>query len=347
LARWLRLFGKKRGARRTGSRILGSVGEALFFAGLFLLGSIALVVLIASVATESWLASHWAFWLTVLVLLSFILIGSGGAIYTVLQAGTSAERRAALAKRARDIDLISDALPSSKDYPAVPRDGNLTNSPGITLAYRLPMTGSPGWTLLAAFVFSLVWNVLATVFVVVAINKHVAGQPDWLLTIVTIPSVGVGLWSIYFALRRLLVTIGVGPTSIEISDHPLLPGHRYDVFLTQLGHLSINSLDVSLVCEEAATYRQGTNVCEDTRRVFEQCVYHRERFEIQPGIPFEHQCQLEIPRDCMHSFKSENNSVSWKLVVRGKPAGWSEYRRTFPVVVYPSVNGNVNGNGDR
>jgi hypothetical protein len=431
----LRIFGKKRGERRTGSKLLGSVGEALFFSVLFLLGLISLVVLVASVQMRTWPASEyfpetyfrqttceviqtrlgeqlhlnkpstyrpeiliqysvdgevyrrwaydsveayspdreaeeeilaqytdgqscpcwynpadpgqaivkrgstWGFWLTVLVLASFILIGAGGAVYTVVYAGTSAERRAALAKRASHIELIGEALPSVKDYPQVPGDANYTDSPGITLAYRLPMASSPGWSLLAATVFCVVWNLLATVFMIAAINKHVSGHPDWLLTIVTIPSVGIGLWSVYFASRRLLMATGVGPTNVEISDHPLRPGRSYDIFLAQLGHLSIRSLAAQLVCEEEATFRQGTNVRTEKCCVYWEEIFRRENVEIEPGTPFEHQDRFTVPVECMHSFKSENNAVAWSLVVEGDTVGWSTFRRKFPVVVYPAANG--------
>lgn len=435
MARWLRIFEKKRGERRTGSKLLGSVGEALFFAVLFLLGSIALVALVVSLWLRTWPASEyfpescylettcevvatrlgaqsagdesytyrpeiliryqvddnflrvwtydavaayspdkqaqqailaeftvgeeypcwyspfepkqaivkrgfaWGFWLTVLVLVSMMVIGAGGTIYSVVYAGTSAERRAALAQRARRHELIDEALPTSKDFPNVPTDDNLTNSPGITLAYRLPIASSPGWSLLASILFCLVWNFLATVFLVVAINKHVLGQPDWLLSIVTLPSVGVGLWSIYFAARRLLMATGLGPTSVEISDHPLRPGATYDIFLTQSGQLSIRSLTAHLVCEEEATFRQGTNVRTEACGVYHEEVFRREDIGIEPGMPFEHQDQFVVPEQCMHSFQSENNAVSWSLQVEGDTVRWSTFRRKFPVVVVPAGNG--------
>jgi hypothetical protein len=38
----------------------------------------------------------------------------------------------------------------------------------------------------------------------------------------------------------------------------------------------------------------------------------------------------------MHSFRSAHNGVQWKLLVRGGAAGWPEFHREFPVLVYPS-----------
>jgi hypothetical protein len=167
----------------------------------------------------------------------------------------------------------------------------------------------------------------------------VSGQPDWLLTIVTIPSVGVGIWSSYFAVRRLLMATGVGPTSVEISDHPLRPGCEYEIFLTQLGHLSIRSLTARLVCAEEATFRQGTNVRTEACCVYEQEIFCQEEIKVEPGTPFEHRARFAVPAQCMHSFQADHNMVCWSLVVEGDTVGWSKFRRKFPVVVYPGENG--------
>jgi hypothetical protein len=99
MANWFRLWEKKRGLRRTGSRLAASTGEWLFFAGLFLAGAMSLT---AVVGAQLWhlpevepYLSGWSFWLVLLVVLSFVAVGVVGMAYTLFQAGTSAERRAA------------------------------------------------------------------------------------------------------------------------------------------------------------------------------------------------------------------------------------------------------------
>ncbi len=104
LARRFRWWEKKRGSRQTGSKILGGAAEALFFAVLFFVGILALtelVVLRLFADSHGFLTDGWGLWLSGLVLASLILIGAGGLIYTAMMTGTSAERRSALAKRAR------------------------------------------------------------------------------------------------------------------------------------------------------------------------------------------------------------------------------------------------------
>ena len=44
----------------------------------------------------------------------------------------------------------------------------------------------------------------------------------------------------------------------------------------------------------------------------------------------------------MHSFRSEHNEISWKLLVKGAVAGWPDYERSFPVIVHPGPNGTRN-----
>ncbi len=280
----------------------------------------------------------WWFWLVLLVPLSFTAIGGGGLIYLMLNWGKSAERRAVMAQRAAKLDPFEAAKPNHP-YPNVPGDADLVNSPGTTLAYRLPIGKSPAWVLLVSLIVCVVWNGVVSFGVVWAVNGHRAGDPDWFLTLFLIPFVLVGLGTIWFFLRQLLITTGIGPTRIEISDHPLRPGQQYQILLSQMGRLTMNSLEVLLACEEAATYRQGTDTRTETRRVFKQQVFRREGFEIREGLPFETPCQIEVPAGAMHSFKSEHNKIAWQLVVKGDVAGWPDFERTFPVVVYPADDG--------
>jgi hypothetical protein len=93
------------------------------------------------------------------------------------------------------------------------------------------------------------------------------------------------------------------------------------------------------VRDEVATYRQGTDTRTERLRVFEQPVFHHEQIEVEPSRVFEHQGEVEIPAECMHSFKATHNEVQWRLLIRADVAGWPPFERTFPVVVCPSFNG--------
>jgi len=342
ISRGFRLWEKKRGDRRTGSHLAASFGEGIFFGVLFLLGSISLTVLITTrvidPGTELFRVG-FGFWLLILVLASFILLGGAGMFYTVLHAGASAERRSAMVKRAATIDLIRNALPSAHDYPSIPRDGQLTDSPGVTLTYRLPIVKSLAWQLLAITLLCLTLTGFATVLVVVALDSLIRGDPVGFLMAFALPYVAASGWSIYYFLTRLWVFSRIGPTCVEISDLPLHPGHEYEIFLSQAGRFSLQWLRMNLICEEEATFHQGTDIRIETREVCRQQVFRREAMRVAPGRPLEIEGVLRVPRRAMHTFRSAHNVVRWKLEVSGKPSAWPTFERVFPVIIYPEGNG--------
>jgi hypothetical protein len=277
--------------------------------------------------------SGWLY-LVLLVPVSFIAIATRKLVQIWLNWGTSSERRAAMAKRAAEFELFEGTNRDRR--AAIPSDANWTNSPGTRLAYRLPIDSAPGWMLFAVLAACLVWNGIATAFVVMAVRMHLGHEPDWLLTLLNIPLVLIGLTLIYYLYRQFRMMTRIGSTRIEISHHPLLPGEQYEVFISQAGHLLMNSLSVLLVCEERATYRQGTDTRTETRRVYQEPVFAQRDFEIRPAKPFEGQCRLRIPAGAMHSFKSDHNEVGWKLIVRADDARGRDYERVFPMIVHPA-----------
>lgn len=339
VARLFRLWEKKRGERRTGSRLLGGLGEALFSGALFVLGCASLTSVVASLwrpgAEGDMLTPGFGFWVAVLVSGSLVVIGGLGAVYTVLQVGTSPERRAAIARRAEQMDILHEAPLQRDQFPTVPHDANLTNSPGTVLAFRLPTTHNSAWRLAASTLFGLLWNGLAAVLVALAAHRLLAGRIDWLLSLSAVAFVAVGIWAVIYFTKQMLLHTGIGPTHVEISAHPLYPGQVYQVFVSQSGRLAVTRLKILLVCEEEATYHQGTDVRTERQVIAEQLVFAQEAFRIEPGAAFEHQCELRIPESAMHSFQSTHNGVSWRLVVRLEAVSWPLYERSFPVVVHP------------
>lgn len=421
-----RYYEKKRGHRRTGSRTVGSAGEAAFFAVLLVVGCAGIVAGIWWLVIPEWRVNHgfiettctvlqkdigqsegdngplywpeikieyqvredtyrlvtydihrrrssdrdealaaldqftkgqkypcwydpadpgmavlvrgyqWWIWLAFLVPISFIAIGVGGLIYTILQWGRSAEFRAAMVRRAQPRELFEPTVGEDPRLPNVPDCSDITSSPGTRLAYRLPLRRSPAWTLFGLLAACLLWNGIVSFFVVAAVQNHLAHRPDWLLTLFVLPFLGIGIALIVCFVRQLLVTTGVGPTLLEISGHPLLPGMQYQLFVSQSGHLKLKSLELFLVCEEEATYRQGTNTRTETREVFRQSMFRRNDFEIRPGEPFETECSLVVPEGAMHSFKANHNQIHWNVVVSGDVANWPDVERSFPVIVHPA-----------
>ena len=92
---------------------------------------------------------------------------------------------------------------------------------------------------------------------------------------------------------------------------------------------------VSLVCEESATYRQGTNTRTETQEVCRQELFSREQFPIESGLPFETEIALDVPEWAMHSFKADHNEINWSLLVEDDVARWPNHKRSFLVIVRP------------
>lgn len=338
MARLFRLLEKKRGQRRTGSNVAGSVGEAVFCGTLFVLGVLGLTALAASQVVSydpQSLTIGVGWWLVVLVMSSFAVIGGVGLIRTAMRVGASAERRGAIARQAADLDIVRETVPRPKHYPTVPPYDGLTNSPGVELAYRLPPTNSPGWRLLAITIFAWVWTGVSVVLIVWAVQGHLVRQPDWLLTAFVVPFVAVAVWAMRLWLLQFWIDNGMGLTTVEISDCPLMPGRTYQVALAQHGHITVKSLELWLVCEEEATFRQGTDIRNEVRRVYEERLAAHCDFRIEPIEAFQTTAPLPIPATAMHSFQSAHNSVNWRLIVRGEVAHFPLFERGFSIVVYP------------
>jgi len=336
-----RLWGKKRGDRSTGSPLAGSLGEAVFFGTLFLLGIIAVTALITSQImdpTPELYRPGFGFWLMVLVMASFVVIGGIGVVLTVAEAGASAERRSAIVRRAADMEIIREALPSPQEYPNVPRDARLTDSPGVYLAFRLPTGRRSAWTLATTSALSLLLSGFAAVLTVLFLQKWLVGRPDWFVFAFALPFLITGSWTVRHCLLAVLRHSRTGSSFIEISDLPLRPGNNYDVFLSQTGRLRLQSLSFFLVNEEEATYHQGTDVRTETRVVYEHPIFCREEVEVAPGNPLDVEEILSVPTGAMHSFQSAHNAIRWKLVVRGVPVHGAPFERTFPILLYPDLH---------
>ena len=343
MARLFRFWVKKRGDRRTGSRLAGGAGEAVFFGILFLLGVVSLSGLLVDQLLNpipGLLRPGFGFWILFLALASFVVIGGVGMIFTVMQVGTSAERRSALVKQATtNMEILGDSISRSNNLPGIPAGENLINSPGVTLAYRLPISQSPAGRLLVATILFLVLTGITAILAVLAAREHLAAQPDWFLTIFVGVLVLLDGWASMLFLRQLWQHTRIGPTCVEISHHPLRPGREYAIFLSQQGRVLLQGLRMSLVCEEEATYQQGTDIRTEFQAIHEQLVFSRSVVRIDPAIPFELQASLCIPRHAMHSFQSGHNAVRWKLIVKAEPEKWPMFVRSFPVLVHPARNG--------
>jgi hypothetical protein len=198
---------------------------------------------------------------------------------------------------------------------------------------------------LALLAICLLFNGIVGVFVAMFIQGLLHRTPEWSLVLFIGPFGAAGAALIYFFVRQLIVATGIGVTLVEISDHPLYPGGKYEIFISQSGRLKMKTFRVSLICEEEATYHQGTNTRTAVQRVCEQELFRHDHFEILPGAPFTTQVALDVSEGAMHSFRSSNNQIGWKIFVRGEVEGKPDYERAFLVTVYPAGRGSTKHGG--
>lgn len=278
---------------------------------------------------------NWSAWSMTILPLALVIVGGAGLTITLLNWGKSAERRAAFAQKRLNLELFEPIAAANRQFPALPHDNHQTNSPGTTLKYRLPMDVAPKWT--SAILGSVALGVLAVAafFAVLAANSHRVGQPDWFMTAFAAMWGVAGIVLLAFVVRNLVRDAAVGGTIVEISEHPWRPGEHYELFLNQGGRLSLDRLEMRLICEEKATYSQGTNTRTETACVFNESLVQREQLEVGRPDPFEARCEITLPARAMHSFVADHNEVVWRLVVEGQAAKKRGFERSFPIVVFP------------
>jgi len=277
----------------------------------------------------------WWMWLLLIVPASFMIAGGVGGVLALLESGTSVERRAAIAQKAPRLDLLESSSASGSVYPTLPSPTFVTDSPGTHLAYRLPVEAATGWQVAGMASITALWVVIVAILAIENVWSYVRGDASVGMTLILLPLFGIGLGLVYFTGKQFFLSTGPGQTRLEISAHPLYPGERYELYIGQTGRLHIESLSIELLCEEQATYRQGTDTRSERRCVYRQEVYRRGQVEIAPGDAFEDTCSFDVPESAMHSFHGTHNEIKWRLVVAGRLRHTPDYERAFPIVVYP------------
>ena len=338
---------KKRGQRQLTDPFAGVVGEAAFFAFLFLIGvfGLSLVLIhefaphrIAKAPTEH-LQSDLSAWVFALVSIAAMVSGATGLLVRVMRESASHERRSVLAARAERletdaIELVSASGGDDERLPNVPSGTSLNDSPGERLRFRLPGQ-LPDQGLAGTIVLSLLWNAAWFVLLAVVVDGFITGTPRWIVMMLLVPFGAIGVWSFRRLLSQLRQRAGVGPTIVEIDNHPLTAGGHYQLFISQLGRLRLKRLTVQLVCEEESFYRQGTDLRIERHEAYCEVLHKQSGVTVDPQAPWEQQFSFCLPDNAMHSFVAGHNAIRWRIVVRGESRPWPSFCRSFPVIVHP------------
>jgi hypothetical protein len=282
---------------------------------------------------------RWWPWLVLVIPISLFWFGSVGLANLLWRSIASSERRAAMTTRARGFELAGMNGRAEAGLHAVPSGASVTDSPGLRLAYRLPIEPTANWLSVGMATVTIVWNVVVVLFAIQVIGMHILGRPNWLLTLLLLPLIAIGLWTLYQLARQMLYTVGIGATRLEISDHPLYPGQDVELYLFQAGRLPVRWLRVALISEEQAVYKQGTDTRSSTHPAARHVLSRERDIEISFDAPMERTVGFKVPPEAMHSFASLHSEVNWYLVVSGKVSHWPVFERRFPVFIHPTTAG--------
>ncbi len=359
MRRWLYFIFQGRPFSGSNRRWWAGVAEAVLGAALLLAGVICFVVSITlavlrSTPEATLYISVWFFVAQILVAVSLVGVGSYWIVRLLWQVGVSAERRGALTTRANELELLNEIRQRREDLPTVPRDA-FPPKAGQKFDFRLVPSPRNVWGLVTSTLASVILVALVTVLVLIVTNgffsdsvllgeieKRIGSEPldqmpdqPWLAAALLIPICLVTGWSVYQFFRQLLKLTGIGATSIELSGYPLLAGESFQVFLSQTARVRLKLLDVALICFEEVTFNQGTDIRTERVVVYEERLFRQRGIEIRHSEPFETEFALTIPNQSMHSFKSPNNRVQWKIVVTAQAKNWPRLKRNFAVTVHP------------
>jgi len=347
-ARLFRPWIKKRGGRMLGVALSGVVGESLFYASLFLLGVFGLALIAVSrwaPATPAGIQlpevppevadSGLGTWIFGFLSLVAVLSGIAGLLFRLSQLGASNERRSAIRARASQIELIGPSSDEAPKLPHVPKGKRLTDSPGERQTYRLASDSPHISGVAGPAVLALIWNSAWLVLLAVVVSGFWYSRPRPIVAALLIPFGWIGYMVFRSFLRQLRHRAGIGPTIVEISDHPLIPGRSYRLHVSQMGRLRLKRIKVFLTCQEEAFFRQGTDVRVEKHDAFHHVLLDETNVRVDPQSPWQQQLSLDLPADVMHSFVGNHNAIRWRLVVTGESRPWPSFCRSFPVVVHP------------
>lgn len=360
MRRWYLQFFRGRPFSGSNRRWWAGVAEATLAAALLLAG-VVLFVISSTLAVLNWTPSGGLYistgFFVLQLLMALVLVGIGTFCIARLlwHVGVSAERRGAIATRASELELLNEVRRQREDLPTVPGD-QFAPQAGQAQPFRLIPSPRSVWGLYSSAILSVVFVAIATVLLIIVATAFGFGTTEWSaqldrhltdnqlenfsnrpwLAVAWLIPIGLAAgWSIFQFFRQLLKMAGIGQTSIEVSGYPLRPGKTYQVSLSQAGRVRLKLLDVTLVCLEEVTFNQGTDIRTESIHVFKKRLFRQRGISVRPGKPFRTQFDLAVPLGVMHSFKSPNNRVQWKIVVTGQAKNWPGLKRNFTVSLHP------------
>lgn len=242
-----------------------------------------------------------------LIPLIFMTVGLGGFVYA-LRAGNAA-----------------GTGPAGKLSGSPVRD----RSAGGRMVLK-PKSSAAG-KIIGSIMAACFWNGIVSIFVYQAYAGWRAGHPEYFLMLFLIPFVGVGLFLIGAVLYFILAAFNPRPT-ISLATAVIRPGDAVAVNWSTSGNVyKIRDFNLLLIGEETATYRRGTDTYTDRHIFYEKIL----AASGDPETLRRGQALLRVPSPTMHSFKSDNNAIVWKIRLQCQVPRWPDVKEDFEITLYP------------
>ncbi len=279
---------------------------------------------------------RWWLWLALLIPVALILFGALRMASEFLRWNSSPERLSQNAcsspAAARPNSLLANLASSIPRCRAMTTSRTVRHPPGLSFADQHQQLGDARGGVRGDVI--LEWNLDC-------LRRRLYSRLDPRAGFLVLDAVsGAVLTDRYLdarvVVRAALITLGVGPTHVEISQHPWRAGGEYEIWFSQSGKLTLKHLIVELICEESVTYRQGTDTRTERCIVHRQTLFERQDFAIPEEAPLEEQVVCRIPATAMHSFEAPSNEIQWKLMVRAEIVSWPNFERSYSIVVQPA-----------
>lgn len=274
--------------------------------------------------------SVWGWYFLFSVPLPLLVFGGVGLWWTLRDRHLSAEHH---------------ALRAAKKI--VPDFHAINESPGTHLSLRLPTTSQPSVKLVGLTFAAVIWNTISwCVLVYTLLQPNPTWQHYVACGVFGVLFCGSGLMLLGWIIQQLLMAFSIGPTLLEISQHPIVPNRRYRLLLIQSGTMRVRRWEVAVVCVEVTRFRQGTDTLTSIKEVYHDTLAAREDFDFgghdksnvgNNEVAIQQEMTLKLPLGVMHSFASEHNEIVWRIVVSFQYADGSHTVRDCPIVVLPAT----------
>jgi len=139
----------------------------------------------------------------------------------------------------------------------------------------------------------------------------------------------IGLFVLLGAIYTTLQVFNPRPV-IVVSQRYVYPGTDFEISWMFRGKASrIQRLKISFEGFEKVAYQQGTSTRSEESLFFRSYPLDTtEPSNIEKGF-----CLASLPKDAMHSFRSQNNEIGWRIKLHGSISLWPDISEEYPLIV--------------